>query len=108
MDPRWMVEGAELLEKALPGFSPLRLGLVERLEVRSYDDRYPTAYLHVRYAASSALELVLALELVEVRQMRIPELGPWAFELNELEITDVSDRGLEGILREVQDHSRGR
>jgi hypothetical protein len=103
-----MIDGAEELERVLPGFEPFRLGRVEVLHIDFDNSGSINARIRIVYWMPGPPEILIELTFYSVRQMRIPELGSSAFELSELEIRDVSDRGLEGVQREVLDHGPGR
>jgi hypothetical protein len=108
MRARWAVTTADGFEAVIPDFEPYRLGRVTSVYFdfgeAEDDPSVFTARFRVEYWTQSPQELLVELILRGVRQMVLPELGSSIFEFGELEVTDVSDRGLEGIRREVFDH----
>lgn len=107
---RWVVDGVADLERELPGFEPYRLGRVEDVHLRFKNDDDGTGQrldvlIRIQYWTPEPVEYLVELAFENVRQMRMPELGSSVFDLSELEVTDVSVRGLEGIRREVRDYS---
>jgi hypothetical protein len=105
---RWVVTHAQELEAVIHGFDPYRLGRVVsvRLEFDEGEDVGAfTALLRLAYWTANPPGVFVELAFEGVRQMTLPELGSARFELAEMHVTDISDRGLEGIQREVTDHS---
>jgi len=114
MKQRWAIENSSELEQAIPGFDPYRLGRVAfvHLDFIESEDDSMVGVLNVRirvaYWMPDTSQMLVDLALYDVRQMIMPELGSAVFELSELQITDVSARGLEGVRREVVDHGADR
>ena len=104
-----MLKGEDAIRAEIPDFDLLRLGEVRWLLVEFYrsedDQRVQLADLvlnAVYHQDSSIYYLTIAFR--EVQQLALPELGGSWYQIGELNIDPVSDRGMERINYHVLDH----
>lgn len=104
-----MLKGEDAIRTEIPDFDLLRLGEVRWLLVEFYpseDDQRPQLadlILNAVYHQDSSI-YYLTIAFREVQQLALPELGGSGYQIGELTIDPVSDRGMERINYYVLDH----
>jgi hypothetical protein len=104
-----MFSGEDVIKSQIPGFDLLRLGDVRWLWIGFYRPEHDASspYADLILSASyqqGAMMYFIKILFREVRQLKLPELGGGVYQLGELAIERVSDRGMEGINYFVIDH----
>jgi hypothetical protein len=106
-----MFRGEERIRAEIPEFDLLKLDEVRYLHIEFRRDQGGMApsvdlTLKVSYGLE-AEQYQLTIKMIEVRQLRLPEIGGASFQIGELFVISVQGQGLEGLKYHVVDHIGG-